>query len=242
MALKKDKAKKKKAKPRAKKRMGGLVILDGKRQIDRRTGMNRDIPMGGGGGSPNLLQALATRPPITGQGGFTIQTPDQFKQAQDISTIAEEVKKQGRISIGEPTKLTGKIIDLTDVEAQKKSSIKIQPMKQSPMEDGPDIPTPSTPSPMTKVPFGKSMSPYEEMLVKQARLAKLEDEAKKTMRSQMQPPQSAGGAPRDFIPYKFGQPRNWGGGGHTAGLPSASVPTSLVGNADALGAPQPDTY
>ena len=33
MALKKDKAKKKKAKPRAKKRMGGLVILDGKMQI-----------------------------------------------------------------------------------------------------------------------------------------------------------------------------------------------------------------
>jgi hypothetical protein len=231
MALKKDKAKKKK--PRAKKRMTGLVILDGKRQIDRRTGLNRDIPpMGGGGGSPNLLQALATRPAITGQGGFSIQTPDQFKQAQDISTIAEEVKKQ-RISIGEPTKLSGKIIDLTDVEAQKKSPIKMEP----------NMPSPSTPSPMTKVPFGKSMSQYEEMLVKQARLEKAEDEARRTMRSRMQPAQSAGGASREaFVPYVYGTPRQWLGGGHVAGLAPASAPSSIVGDADAMGAPQPDTY
>jgi hypothetical protein len=231
MALKKDKAKKKKAKPRAKKRMTGLVVLDGKRQIDRRTGLNRDIPaMAGGGGSPNLMSALAMRPAITGQGGFSIQTPDQFKQAQDISTIAEEVKKQGRISIGEPTKMTGKVIDLTDIEEQKKAFMKPEPVKmETPMKNGP---------------FGRNMSQYEEMLVKQARLAKAEEEARKGMRkTQSQPAtpeqqewfgaKSAGGA----------GPRQWVGGGHVAGLTSASVQTSLAGVAvDALGSPQPDTY
>lgn len=104
MALKKDKAKKRKPKPKGKKRISGLVILDGKRQIDRRTGLNRDIPMGGGGGSPNLLAALAARPPITGQ-AQVIQTPDQFKQAQDISNIASELaaQKKQRLKIGELT-------------------------------------------------------------------------------------------------------------------------------------------
>jgi len=233
--VKKDKAKKLK-KPRVsklRKRMTGLVILDGKRQIDRRTGLNRDIPpMGGGGGSPNLMQALALRPPITGQGGFTIQTPDQFKQAQDISAIAEEVKKQGRINIGEPTKLTGKVIDLTDVEEQKKTFVKPEPVKMQ--------------TPIKQEPFGKNMSQYEEMLVKQARLAKAEDEARRTMRTT----QSAPATPADLMQEGWfgarsaggavGGPRNWSGGGHVAGLSSASAPTSLVGLDDATGAPQPD--
>ena len=121
--LKKEKSKKLKRdklkKPRAKKRLTGLVILDGKRQIDRRTGMNRDIPpMGGAGGSPNLMAALAARPPISAQAGYTIQTPDQFKQAQDISNIAEAVKKT--IKIGEAT-------TLGDVEELKKVPVKTYP-------------------------------------------------------------------------------------------------------------------
>jgi hypothetical protein len=123
MVLKKDKSKKLKKdklkKPRAKKRLTGLVVLDGRRQIDRRTGMNRDIPpMGGAGGSPNLMAALAARPPISAQASYAIQTPDQFKQAQDISNIAEAVKKT--IKIGEAT-------TLGDVEELKKVPVKTYP-------------------------------------------------------------------------------------------------------------------
>jgi hypothetical protein len=237
MALKKDKAKKKKAKPRAKKRMTGLVVLDGKRQIDRRTGLNRDIPpmtMGGGGGSPNLLQALAMRPAITGQGGFSIQTPDQFKQAQDISTIAEEVKKQGRISIGEPTKLPGKVIDLTDVEALKKSSMKMEPVMQTtPMKE--------------EGPLRKQEQRQQEFK------ARTEVNVRKLTETLMQrdKARSAGGTPatpeqQEWFGAKSAGgagPRQWDGGGHVAGLPSASVQTSIAGVAvDAMGSPQPDTY
>lgn len=234
MALKKDKAKKKKAKPRAKKRMTGLVVLDGKRQIDRRTGLNRDIPaMAGGGGSPNLMSALAMRPAITGQGGFSIQTPDQFKQAQDISTIAEEVKKQGRISIGEPTKLTGKVIDLTDVEAQKKSSMKMEPVMQT--------------TPIKKEgPLRRQMErPQEFQARTEANVKKLTETLK-----QRDQARSAGGTPATPEQQEwFGGTYAGAGAGprtfgpETAGLPSASVQTSIAGVAvDAMGSPQPDTY
>ena len=70
-----------------------------------KTGMNRDIPMGGAGGSQNLIaNLLASRqaqPPASAQ---VIQTPDQFKLAQDIKSIkteqadiAEEVAIQKKI-------------------------------------------------------------------------------------------------------------------------------------------------
>ena len=56
-----------------------------------KTGMNRDIPMGGAGGSQNLIaNLLASRqaqPPASAQ---VIQTPDQFKLAQDIKSIRTE--------------------------------------------------------------------------------------------------------------------------------------------------------
>lgn len=56
-----------------------------------KTGMNRDIPMGGAGGSQNLIaNLLASRqaqPPASAQ---VIQTPDQFKLAQDIRSIKTE--------------------------------------------------------------------------------------------------------------------------------------------------------
>jgi len=54
-----------------------------------RTGMNRDIPMGGAGGSQNLIaNLLASRQaqPVV-QPAQVIQTPDQFKLAQDIKAI-----------------------------------------------------------------------------------------------------------------------------------------------------------
>jgi len=54
-----------------------------------KTGMNRDIPMGGAGGSQNLIaNLLASRQsqPVI-QPAQVIQTPDQFKLAQDIRAI-----------------------------------------------------------------------------------------------------------------------------------------------------------
>jgi hypothetical protein len=64
-----------------------VVVLDGKREIDRKTGMNRDIPMGGAGGSSNLMSNLVGRGLAVGPPQPSIQTPDQFKLAQDISSI-----------------------------------------------------------------------------------------------------------------------------------------------------------
>lgn len=235
--VKKDRARKLKKPPvkKLRKRITGLVILDGKRQIDRRTGLNRDIPpMGGAGGSPNLLQALATRPAITGQGGFSIQTPDQFKQAQDISTIAEEVKKQ-RISIGEPTKLTGKVLDLTDVEEQKKAFTKPEPVKMQ--------------RPNKEPPLRKQVEKMQEIKTKR-------DIVSNDLRSQLREKYSPARPPiparpptpatplQEWLGAKSagGAPRQWVGGGHVAGLAPASAPSSIVGNADAMGAPQPDTY
>lgn len=53
-----------------------------------KTGMNRDIPMGGAGGSPNLLSNLLSS--RQQQPAQVIQTPDQFKLQQDIKGIKEE--------------------------------------------------------------------------------------------------------------------------------------------------------
>ena len=79
----KDKKKKKKPRPR---RLGSRPIVP-----VFKTGMNRDIPMGGAGGSQNLIaNLLASRqaqPPASAQ---VIQTPDQFKLAQDIRSIKTE--------------------------------------------------------------------------------------------------------------------------------------------------------
>jgi len=67
--------------------LGKVVVLDGKREIDKRTGMNRDIPMGGAGGSSNLMANLVRQGLAVGPPQPSIQTPDQFKLAQDISSI-----------------------------------------------------------------------------------------------------------------------------------------------------------
>lgn len=94
MVLKKDmKGKKLKKRPPKKLRsslLGKVVVLDGKREIDRRTGMNRDIPMGGAGGSSNLMSNLVGRGLAVGPPQPSIQTPDQFKLAEDIKGIRSE--------------------------------------------------------------------------------------------------------------------------------------------------------
>jgi hypothetical protein len=93
MAIKGMKAKKPKGlkrRPRKLKKeslLGKVVVLDGKREIDKRTGMNRDIPMGGAGGSSNLMSNLVGRGLAVGPPQPSIQTPDQFKLAQDITAI-----------------------------------------------------------------------------------------------------------------------------------------------------------
>lgn len=111
MALKQKKQKKKQErKPRAKPR-GKLFILDG------RTGMNRDIPLSHGGGSPNLINALTRQglllppnpQPQFYQASQPIQTPDAFKVQQDIKEIKatqaglaetiqkQDIQKQGKV-------------------------------------------------------------------------------------------------------------------------------------------------
>jgi len=83
----KDKKKKKRARPR---RLTGKPPAKQMMPVFK-TGMNRDIPMGGAGGSQNLIaNLLASRqaqPPASAQ---VIQTPDQFKLAQDIKSIKTE--------------------------------------------------------------------------------------------------------------------------------------------------------
>lgn len=83
----KDKKKKKKPRPR---RLGGGST--GKPFVPVfKTGMNRDIPMGGGGGSQNLIaNLLASRQAQPAAQAQVIQTPDQFKLAQDIKAIRTE--------------------------------------------------------------------------------------------------------------------------------------------------------
>lgn len=78
MAPLKDKKKKKKPRPR---RLGSKPFVP-----VFKTGMNRDIPMGGAGGSQNLIaNLLASRQ--AQPSAQVIQTPDQFKLAQDIKDI-----------------------------------------------------------------------------------------------------------------------------------------------------------
>ena len=78
----KDKRKKKKPRPR---RLGASKPF----VPAFKTGMNRDIPMGGAGGSQNLIaNLLASRQ--AQPSAQVIQTPDQFKLAQDIRDIKAE--------------------------------------------------------------------------------------------------------------------------------------------------------
>jgi hypothetical protein len=84
MALK-DKKKKKKPRPR---RLGSKPFVP-----VFKTGMNRDIPLGGAGGSQNLIaNLLASRQ--AQPSAQVIQTPDQFKLAQDIRDIKTEQAAQ----------------------------------------------------------------------------------------------------------------------------------------------------
>lgn len=71
--------KKKRGIKRKGKAKGGFFSLP---LMQKRTGMNRDIPLGSGGGSPNLLASLARQAPPQ-----VIQTPDQFNIQQDIKQI-----------------------------------------------------------------------------------------------------------------------------------------------------------
>lgn len=100
MPPKKDK-KKPKAKPKAKprKKVIRMVPPPPQQALPRLpTGFNRDLPFGaGGGGSGNLISAIASRPQPPSQ---PLQTPDQFnaiREAQKVTevvqAIAEEQKK-----------------------------------------------------------------------------------------------------------------------------------------------------
>jgi hypothetical protein len=96
MAPLKDKKKKKARRPKGPRKPSGRPFGG-----VYKTGMNRDIPMGGAGGSQNLIANLLASKQA--QPPQVIQTPDQFKLAQDIKAIkteqadiAEEVAVQRR--------------------------------------------------------------------------------------------------------------------------------------------------
>ena len=83
---KKDKKMKKERKPRKKK----VIKLMTQPSLPKLpTGFNRDLPFGaGGGGSGNLIAAIASRPPTQ-----PIQTPDQFSVIQDSRKAADLLKE-----------------------------------------------------------------------------------------------------------------------------------------------------
>ena len=119
MAPLKDKKKKKRPKKLVGKPFIGV----------HKTGLNRDIPMGGGGGSQNLLaNLLASR---QAQQSQPIQTPDQFKIAQDITSIKAEqqvqAEKQRKANYGYtiPENQLRK-----ELEAQKKAEASAAKMEQ----------------------------------------------------------------------------------------------------------------
>jgi len=97
---KERKSKKKKSKKTTSKKrkgIGKVVFLDGQSPLRTKqilgmkhgTGMNRDIPvMGGGSGSPNLMASLARQVGVAG--GANVPTPDQMRLQQDISQIKEQ--------------------------------------------------------------------------------------------------------------------------------------------------------
>lgn len=85
-----------------------------------KTGMNRDIPMGGAGGSPNLLaNLLASRQQQPA--AQPIQTPDQFNLAQDVRNIKEDIQRQRReypIEIPQNEKVKIKVVKELQPDAQ----------------------------------------------------------------------------------------------------------------------------
>jgi hypothetical protein len=108
MAVKDKRPRKLKLKARPKKlkkeSILGRVVRLGGTAGPRGTAMNRDIPLGGSGGSPNLIADLTRQGLIRTPGMVppqVIQTPDQFNIQQDIkgiraeqATIAEEIAKE----------------------------------------------------------------------------------------------------------------------------------------------------
>jgi hypothetical protein len=89
MPPKKDK--KKKAKPKPRKKVIRMVPPPQQALPKLPTGFNRDIPFGaGGGGSGNLIAAIASRPQPPSQ---PLQTPDQFNAIQDSRRAADLLKE-----------------------------------------------------------------------------------------------------------------------------------------------------
>ena len=201
MVLKKDMKGKKpkglKKRPPKKPRsslLGKVVVLDGKREIDRRTGMNRDIPMGGAGGSSNLMSNLVGRGLAVSQPQPSIQTPDQFKLAEDIkgirseqAGIAEEIaiqkkERKERSDKGKPRPRGAKINVAT--------------------ENMPEGAIPTTATESVQVPMSAGGAVEEEQYVRRKNkqtgkyyIVKVGQEAMTSPMAKMEPPMSAGGDP-----------------------------------------------
>jgi len=119
----KDKKKKKKPRPR---RLGSKAFVPA-----FKTGMNRDIPLGGAGGSQNLIaNLLASRQ--AQPSAQVIQTPDQFKLQQDIRDIKEEqkVEKKRNANYGLTVAENKLRLDLLAAEKEAATRQKQEDMRQ----------------------------------------------------------------------------------------------------------------
>lgn len=119
------------------------------------TGANRDIPMGGAGGSSNLLASLASfRPPPP---ATPIQTPDQFqimreqsRQAKAIDLVVEEQAKQrGRPTDAAIAEALGVSVEQIRAERRAKRMPSAMPLGDVPMSAMAGIKT----EPLPEAPF-----------------------------------------------------------------------------------------
>ena len=154
MALK-DKKKKKKPRPR---RLGSKPFVP-----VFKTGMNRDIPLGGAGGSQNLIaNLLASRQ--AQPSAQVIQTPDQFKLAQDIRDIkteqaaqAEDIKVEKRRNVNYGLTIAENNLrkELAAAEKEREKAEKLEAMRQAYEEK-------SQKRGRGRPPLNKQYTPFEE--------------------------------------------------------------------------------
>lgn len=148
--------------------------------MQRRTGMNRDIPLGGGGGSPNLIASLArqapTPAPATAQ---VIQTPDQFNIQQDIKQIkaetAEIKTEQARAKRADA--------GLTRIENERRKEVEAEKRQEA-----------------KRAKFGEKVIPHRDDATSTQKQMATQQEETKAQTAPLQPqtefPKSAGGEPK----------------------------------------------
>lgn len=111
-------------------------------QLPQFTGLNRDIPMGGSGGSSNLLASIVANRPPSMPPTTPIQTPDAFRvaqeqnrQAQVLQQVVEEVEKEkrGRRTDAEIAEQLGMSVEQYRMERRARKMASTMPLVQTPL-------------------------------------------------------------------------------------------------------------